>query len=70
MSFSPTQQHYLALGAARYIGAEKLPTVSIYQLLGGTYQVRQFRGTEAIASPTFPDLNLTAEQLFQSGQPT
>jgi Uma2 family endonuclease len=61
---------YLALGAARYIGSEKVPTVSIYQLVGDIYQVSQFRGLEAIASPTFPDLKLTAEQIFQAGQPT
>lgn len=61
---------YLALGAARYIGGEKVPTVSIYQWGDDTYQVRQFRGLDAIASPTFPDLRITAEQIFQAGQPT
>lgn len=59
---------YLGLGAARYIGMEKLPTLSIYQLVEDTYQVRQFRGLDAIASPTFPELALTAEQVFQAGK--
>jgi Uma2 family endonuclease len=28
--------------------------------------VRQFRGSDIIRSPTFPELNLTAEQIFQA----
>ncbi|MGB3136063.1 MAG: Uma2 family endonuclease [Nodosilinea sp.] len=59
---------YLRLGATRYIGAEKLPTLSIYQLTGDDYQVRQFRGKDQVASLTFPELDLTAEQIFQAGQ--
>jgi Uma2 family endonuclease len=59
---------YLGLGAARYIGAEKRPTLSIYQLVEDTYQVRQFRGLDEIVSPTFPELSLTAGQIFQAGQ--
>ena len=34
---------YLALGAARYIGSPKTPTVSIYSLVGEEYQLQQFR---------------------------
>lgn len=58
---------YLALGAARYIGTPKLPTISVYQLSEGEYLVWQFRGTERIISATFPELMLTAEQVFAGG---
>ena len=59
---------YLGLGATRYIGVEKWPTLSIYQLIGDDYQVRLFRGRDQVASLTFPELALTAEQIFQAGQ--
>ncbi|BDI15340.1 hypothetical protein ANSO36C_11420 [Nostoc cf. commune SO-36] len=58
---------YLGLGAKKFTGNPKQPTISIYQLIDGEYQVTQFRGTERIVSPTFPELNLTAEQIFQAG---
>ena len=32
-----------ALGAARYIGSPKTPTISIYHLADGEYQLQQFR---------------------------
>lgn len=56
---------YLALGGSRYIGSPKQPTISIYQLIDGEYQVRQFRANDRIESPTFPELNLTALQVFE-----
>ncbi|QFS44024.1 Uma2 family endonuclease [Nostoc sphaeroides] len=58
---------YLGLGAKKFTGNPKQPTISIYQLIDGEYQVTQFRGTDRILSPTFPELNLTAEQIFQAG---
>jgi len=64
---------YLGLGAKKFTGNPKQPTISIYQLIDGEYQVTQFRGSDAcggkqrIVSPTFPELNLTAEQIFQAG---
>lgn len=58
---------YLALGGRRYIGFPKQPTISIYCLLNGSYQLQQFRGTDQIESITFPSLNLTAEQIFSAG---
>ncbi len=57
---------YLALGGTRYIGKPKQPTVSIYYLVEEEYQLKQFRGDERILSPTFPELNLTANQIFQA----
>lgn len=58
---------YLALGGRKFIGNPKQPTISIYFLVENEYQVTQFRGTDRIQSPTFPDLNLTAQQIFQAG---
>ncbi|MBD2524488.1 Uma2 family endonuclease [Nostoc sp. FACHB-133] len=57
---------YAAIGARKFIGNPKLPTISIYQLIDGEYQVTQFRGSDPIVSPTFPELNLTAEQIFKA----
>jgi Uma2 family endonuclease len=59
---------YLGLGGRRFIGNPKQPTISIYQLIEGEYQVRQFRGNDRIQSPAFSGLNLTAEQIFQAGE--
>lgn len=55
---------YAALGARKFIGNPKQPTISIYHLVEEEYQVAQFRGDERIISPTFPELNLTANQVF------
>ncbi|OYD90149.1 hypothetical protein CDG76_32970 [Nostoc sp. 'Peltigera membranacea cyanobiont' 210A] len=59
---------YAALGGRRFIGNPKQPAVSLYTLIEGEYQVSQFRGGDRIISPLFPELNLTAEQIFQAGR--
>ncbi len=59
---------YLGLGGRRFIGNPKQPTISIYQLIEDEYQVRQFRGSDCIQSLAFPELNLTAEQIFRAGE--
>ena len=58
---------YLGLGGRRYIGSPKQPTLSVHQLVDGEYQVQQFRGSDRIISATFPELNLTAAQVFAAG---
>jgi Uma2 family endonuclease len=58
---------YAALGGRRFIGNPKQPTISVYSLVEGEYQVQQFRDGEIIQSQICPELNLTAEQIFQSG---
>jgi len=58
---------YLGLGGRRYIGNPKQPTFSVYHLVDGVYQVKQFRGDERIVSATFPELNLTVNQIFSAG---
>lgn len=59
---------YLGLGGRRYLGSPKQPTLSVYQLLEGEYEVQQFRGSDRIVSVAFPELKLTAEQVFATGQ--
>ena len=59
---------YLGLGGRRYIGNPKRPTISVYQLIDDFYQVKQFRDSERIESPTFPELNLTVSQIFEAGE--
>ncbi|MHC0065654.1 Uma2 family endonuclease [Nostoc sp. UIC 10890] len=58
---------YLGLGAKKFTSNPKQPTLSIYQLIDGEYQITQFRGSYRIISPTFTELNLTAEQIFKAG---
>ena len=58
---------YASLGARKFIGNPKQPTISLYSLVEGEYQVSQFRGDDRILSPTFPELTLTAKQIFQAG---
>jgi Uma2 family endonuclease len=58
---------YLANGGKRFIGSPKQPTLSIYMLIEGEYQVSLFKGDERILSSTFPELNLTANQIFRAG---
>ncbi len=59
---------YLALGGRRYIGNPKQPTFFVHHLVDGEYQVSLFRGCDRIVSPTFPELNLTVQQIFSAGQ--
>ncbi|MEM8809549.1 MAG: Uma2 family endonuclease [Cyanobacteria bacterium P01_G01_bin.38] len=57
---------YLALGTARYIGSPKTPTISVYQLVEGEYQLQQFRSQDRIQSPTFPGLQLSTQSIFDA----
>jgi Uma2 family endonuclease len=52
-------------GAAKYIGSPKRPTVSVYSLENGVYQVNRFRDRDLVISPLFPDLQLTADQILR-----
>ncbi|WP_107669374.1 Uma2 family endonuclease [Cyanothece sp. BG0011] len=56
---------YLGIGGSRYIGNPKKPTISIYNLFDGEYQVKYFRNNEQIKSLSFPKLELTVNQIFQ-----
>lgn len=54
---------YLGLGGRTFIGHPKQPTISVYYLIDGEYDLHQFRGAELIQSPTFPDLELSIDLL-------
>jgi Uma2 family endonuclease len=58
---------YAALGGRNFIGNPKQPTISVCNLVDGEYQIIKFRENDRIVSQTFPDLNLTANQIFQAG---
>lgn len=58
---------YAANGGRGFIGNPKQPTISVYQLIEDEYQVSQFRQGSRILSPTFTELNLTADQIFLLG---
>jgi Uma2 family endonuclease len=58
---------YLGLGGKRYIGSPKQPTLSVCQLVDGEYQIKLFREDERVESVIFPELNLTAQQIFNGG---
>jgi Uma2 family endonuclease len=55
---------YLGLGGRTFIGHPKQPTISVYYLVDGEYDLHQFRGDELIQSPTFPELELSIDLLI------
>lgn len=59
---------YAGLGGTRHIGKPKQPTLSVCTLMDEEYEIQQFRGNQAIVSPTFPNLTLTAEQVLRAGR--
>jgi Uma2 family endonuclease len=58
---------YLGIGGRRFIGNPKQPTILVHELIDGEYQVTTFQGDTRVISPTFPELNLTANQIFEAG---
>ncbi len=59
---------YLAIASRSILGNPKLPTVFVYQLIDGKYQASSFKNSERIISPTFPELQLTVEQILSASQ--
>jgi Uma2 family endonuclease len=57
---------YAALGARKFLGNPKRPTIFICELVDGEYQITPFQGNSPIVSPTFSQLNLTAQEIFDS----
>ncbi|WP_353929563.1 Uma2 family endonuclease [Okeanomitos corallinicola TIOX110] len=58
---------YAALGGRNFLGNPKQPTICICNLVDGEYQISKFRENDRVISQTFPDLKLTANQIFQVG---
>ncbi|MEL7034890.1 MAG: Uma2 family endonuclease [Cyanobacteria bacterium J06592_8] len=59
---------YLAIGSRTFLGNPKQPKVFVYQLVESNYQVQTFTDSERIISATFPELELTCDQVFASSQ--
>lgn len=57
---------YAALGGREFIGNPKQPSILVCSLDEGEYQVSKFRGDDRIVSSTFPELNVTAQQIFNA----
>jgi len=57
---------YAALGGKRFTGNPKQQTITICELVDGDYQMTVFRENNLITSPLFPQINLTAQQIFDS----
>ncbi len=65
---------YLGIGGREYIGKIKQPTVTICTLVEDEYQKRLFQNNDSygalryqLVSSIFPNLQLTAKQVFASG---
>ncbi len=62
-------KEYAARGIAEYwIIDPNREVVLVGLLMGSDYQFTRYRGDERLESPTFPDLNLTAQQILEGGQ--
>ncbi|MEA5620565.1 Uma2 family endonuclease [Cronbergia sp. UHCC 0137] len=55
---------YLGIGGREYIGKPKQPTITICTLVGDEYQKRLFQNNDQLVSSIFPNLKLTAKQVF------
>jgi Uma2 family endonuclease len=55
---------YLAIGPRDYLGDPKQPSVLLFNLdAEGKYQLTRFQNRDRIISSTFPELNLTVDQI-------
>jgi Uma2 family endonuclease len=57
---------YAALGGRDFLGNPKQAALLVCELIDGEYVRRLFRDNTPIVSPTFPQLNLTAQQVFDA----
>lgn len=59
---------YRGLGAVRYIGKPKQPTITICKLIEEEYQLEKFVKSDLLKSNIFPQLELTADAVFQAAK--
>lgn len=59
---------YLGIGGREYIGKPKKPTITICTLVEDEYQKQLFRSNDQLVSSVFPNLKLTANQIFSAAQ--
>lgn len=55
---------YQGIASINYLGNPKIPTIFIYHLVDHQYQMNRFIGEDYIVSPTFPELQLTVNQII------
>ena len=55
---------FRALGATRYLGSPKRPTITIFQLADDEYCGKQFVAGDLLVSGVFPNLALQADEVF------
>ena len=60
---------YAALGGRNFIGNPKQSTISVCNLVDEEYTITKFQNSDRLISQTFPDLNLTVNQIFQNSMP-
>ena len=64
-------KEYTARGIPEFWQGDPSPdraVVIVLTLKDGAYQSREFRGSDRVISPTFPDLKLTAGQILRAGR--
>ena len=64
-------KEYTARGIPEFWQVDPSPdraVVIVLTLKDGAYQSREFRGSDRVISPTFPDLKLTAGQILRAGR--
>ena len=59
---------YLGIGGREYIGKPKQPTVTICSLIEDEYQKQLYQNNDQLISSIFPNLQLTAQQIFTAGR--
>lgn len=57
-----------AIASRSLLGSPKVPTVFVHQLIDSQYKTQAFKGTQQIISPTFPQLQLTTEEIVAASQ--
>ncbi|MDJ0677297.1 MAG: Uma2 family endonuclease [Calothrix sp. MO_167.B42] len=57
---------YAARGGTKFLGEPKQASIFVCELINGEYRMNQFQGNSRIVSPAFPELNLTAQQIFDA----
>jgi Uma2 family endonuclease len=59
---------YWAIASRSILGSPKVPTVFVHQLVDGQYKTQAFKGAERVISPTFPELQVTTEEIVAASQ--
>ncbi|MBD2598499.1 Uma2 family endonuclease [Nostoc spongiaeforme FACHB-130] len=61
---------YFGIGGREYIGKPKQPTITICTLLKDEYRKQLFQNGDQLVSSVFPNLQITAQQIFLAAQAT